>query len=125
MNPVQTGFGFERLWLVIAAFIVIPGAIAVARRLRDPFAAAVSLGAPGGVPFKPPFNPGGIVAMLRFFEYCGLFLLFASAAGPVIKITETVWLNRGADIMFVLDVCPAWRRLIWTVPAVTTSRENC
>jgi Ca-activated chloride channel family protein len=109
MNPAS--FGFERPWLVIAAFIAIPGAIAIARRLRNPFAAAVSLGAPGGTPFKPPFNPGGIVTMLRFFEYCGIFILFASVAGPVVKITETVWLNRGADIMVVLDVSPSMAAL--------------
>ena len=107
----MTGFGFERTWVVIAAFIVIPAAVVLVRLLKNPFAASVSLGAPGGVPFKPPFNPGGIVTMIRIFKYCGVFLLFAGAAGPVIKITETVWLNRGADIMFVLDVSPSMAAL--------------
>ena len=107
----HASFGFERTWLVIAAFIFIPGAVALVRLLKNPFAVSVSLGAPGGVPFKPPFNPGGIITAVRIFKYCGVFLLFASAAGPVIKITETVWLNRGADIMFVLDISPSMAAL--------------
>jgi Ca-activated chloride channel family protein len=44
-------------------------------------------------------------------EYCGVFLLFAAAAGPVVKTSETVWLNRGADILFVLDIGPSMAAL--------------
>jgi Ca-activated chloride channel family protein len=34
-------------------------------------------------------------------------LLFAAAAGPHFVFTEVVWLNQGADILFVLDISPS------------------
>ncbi|MCL2472649.1 MAG: VWA domain-containing protein, partial [Treponema sp.] len=37
----------------------------------------------------------------------GVFLLFIAAAGPHIVYSETVWLNRGADIFFVVDTSPS------------------
>jgi Ca-activated chloride channel family protein len=104
-------FGFERPLTAAAAFIVIPLALIIARRLRNPFAASIPLGPPGGSPFKPPFSMEGLVKTLRFLEYAGALLLFFSAAGPVIKTTETVWLNRGADILFVLDTSPSMAAL--------------
>jgi len=111
MNPAQMGFGFERPLLAIAAFIVIPLAMFIARRRGSPFTASIPLGPPGGVPFKAPFNLDRIVKALRAMEYCGAFLLFIAAAGPMIQITETVWLNRGADILFVLDISPSMAAL--------------
>jgi Ca-activated chloride channel family protein len=107
----MTGFGFERPLLASAAFVVIPLAIALARRLKDPFAASIPLGPPGGTPFKPPVNMAGLLKVLRIMEYAGAALLFLSAAGPVVKTTETVWLNRGADILFVLDTSPSMAAL--------------
>jgi Ca-activated chloride channel family protein len=111
MIPVQMGFGFERPLLAIAAFFVIPLAMFIARRRGSPFTASVPLGPPGGVPFKAPFNLDRIVKALRAMEYCGVFLLFISAAGPLIRISETVWLNRGADILFVLVISPSMAAL--------------
>ena len=109
MTPA--GFGFERPLLAVAALIVIPLAIALARKLGSPFTASIPIGPPGGVPFKAPFNLEGIVRLLRIMEYCGVFLLFAGAAGPLIKTSETIWLNRGADILFVLDISPSMAAL--------------
>jgi Ca-activated chloride channel family protein len=40
-------------------------------------------------------------------ELTGIFLLFIAAAGPLFISTETVWLSRGADIIFVVDVSPS------------------
>ena len=111
MIPVQMGFGFERPLLAIAAFFAIPLAMFIARKRGSPFTVSVPLGPPGGVPFKAPFNLDRIVKALRVMEYCGVFLLFICAAGPVIKISETVWLNRGADILFVLDISPSMAAL--------------
>jgi Ca-activated chloride channel family protein len=93
--------------LVFAAFIILPLAAFIARRLKNPFALSLPLGAPGGIPFKAPFNTEVPVKILRLMEYAGVLLVFISAAGPEIKSTETVWLNRGADILFVLDVSPS------------------
>jgi len=111
MTLANIGIGFERPLLALAALIVIPLAVALARRLGSPFTASIPLGPPGGVPFKVPFNLGGLVKLLRALEYCGVFLLFVGAAGPLIKTPETVWLNRGADILFVLDVSPSMAAL--------------
>jgi Ca-activated chloride channel family protein len=54
---------------------------------------------------------GGIVKLLKALEITGVFLLFFSAAGPAIKSSETVWLNRGADIIIVLDASPSMAAL--------------
>ena len=109
--PVQMGFGFERPLLVLAAFIIIPLGIGIGRLLKNPFAAAIPLGPPGGAPFRAPFNMEGLVKALRVLEYCGVFLLFLGAAGPVLTSTETLWLNRGADIVFIIDVSPSMAAL--------------
>jgi len=107
MIHAQMGFSFEQPLIAAAALVVIPLAMFLARKLGSPFTASVPLGPPGGIPFKAPLNLGGIVKTLRILEYCGALLLFVSAAGPQIKISETVWLNRGADILFVLDISPS------------------
>ncbi|MDR0494112.1 MAG: VWA domain-containing protein, partial [Treponema sp.] len=111
MSPAQMSLGFERPALVLTGFIVVPLAIYLARKLGSPFAVSLPLGPPGGVPFKPPFNLGRIIKTLRTMEYCSILLLFVCAAGPYIKISETVWLNRGADILFVLDISPSMAAL--------------
>ncbi|MDR0455581.1 MAG: VWA domain-containing protein, partial [Treponema sp.] len=111
MTPAHMGFSFERPLIAAAALIVIPLAIFIARKLGSPFTASIPLGPPGGNPFRPPFNLGGIVKTLRILEYCGVLLFFTSAAGPLIKVSETVWLNRGADILFVLDISPSMAAL--------------
>jgi Ca-activated chloride channel family protein len=111
MIPAQINFGFERPLLAVAAFIVVPLAVYLAHRRGSPFIASVPLGPPGGVPFKAPFNLARIAKALRILEYCGALLLFICASGPLVKISETVWLNRGADILFVLDVSPSMAAL--------------
>ena len=92
----------ERPLLAIAALVIFPFALWLAKRLGSPFTASVPLGPPGGTPFKAPYNLAGIIKFLLAMEYLGVFLLFIAASGPVIKISETVWLNRGADILIVL-----------------------
>jgi Ca-activated chloride channel family protein len=54
-----------------------------------------------------PHKTGALVRLLGILEYAGAALLFFSAAGPVLRTSETVWLNRGADILFVLDTSPS------------------
>jgi Ca-activated chloride channel family protein len=99
-------FGFDNIFIFISAFFIIPAAVIIYSRMKNPFVAAIPLGAPGGVPFKTS-QINGIVRLLRFMELTGIFLLFFSAAGPSMKTVEIVWLNRGADIIFVLDVSPS------------------
>jgi Ca-activated chloride channel family protein len=97
----------ERPALAIAAAVIFPLAIMLAKRLGSPFTASLPLVPPGGAPFKGPYNLRGIIKFLLALEYLGLFLIFMAASGPVMQISETVWLNRGADILFVLDVSPS------------------
>jgi len=99
-------FGFNNPFWAAAAFVIIPLAAFALSRLKNPFVASVPLGAPGGVPFKTT-QISGLVKFLKILEVTGVFLLFFSAADPVIKTAETVWLNRGADILFILDVSPS------------------
>jgi Ca-activated chloride channel family protein len=96
--------------MAAAAVIIIPLAWYIFSRLKNPFVAFVPLGAPGGVPFKSR-QMGGLVRLLKFLEISGIFLLFFGAAGAVTKKTETVLVNRGADIIFVLDVSPSMAAL--------------
>ena len=100
-------FGFERPLVILAAFVIIPAAIIISRRLKNIFEFSIPLGAPGGIPFRPPGNIAGLVRTLRVLEYAGAALLLIGAAGPEITVNKTVWLNRGADILFVLDVSPS------------------
>jgi Ca-activated chloride channel family protein len=99
-------FGFDNIFIFICSFFIIPAAVIIFSRMKDPFVATIPLGAPGGVPFKTS-HINGFVNLLKFLELAGLFLLFFSAAGPSMKSAEVVWLNRGADIIFILDVSPS------------------
>jgi Ca-activated chloride channel family protein len=99
--------GFERPLFLAAALIVLPLSALIARTLRNPLTLFLPLGPPGGTPFRPPFNADLLLRVLRFLEYGGVFLLFAAAAGPELRITETKWLDRGADIIFVFDTSPS------------------
>jgi len=103
-------FGFDNPLLAVSAFVLIPLVIFIFSRLKNPFVLAIPLGAPGGIPFKSS-QINNIVKLLRFLEVTGIFLLFFSAAGPSIKISETVWLNRGADIIFIMDISPSMAAL--------------
>jgi len=100
-------FGFDRPLFVIAALFAIPLLLFVSRRLRPLFALSLALGPPGGAAFKSPVDFKLLMKLLRGLEMAGVALLFLSAAGPHLVFTETIWLNRGADIIFVLDVSPS------------------
>jgi Ca-activated chloride channel family protein len=78
---------------------------------KDALSLRIPLGPPGGVPFTPPLNTGFLLSILRFSELGGIILLFIAAAGPFSLSTQTVWLNRGADILFVLDISPSMAAL--------------
>ena len=97
---------FDNPFWAIAAFIITPLAIFAFSRLKNPFVLALPLGAPGGVPFKTS-QINGFVKLLKFLEVTGIFLLFFSAAEPSIRISDTIWLNRGADIIFIIDTSPS------------------
>ena len=101
---------FDNPFLLIAAFIIIPIGVYIYHRMKNPFVLSVPLGAPGGISFKTS-HVNGVVRLLKILEVTGVFLLFLSAAGPSIRISETVWLNRGADIIFIIDISPSMAAL--------------
>jgi Ca-activated chloride channel family protein len=103
--------GFDRPLLMAFLFALFPLAVFFGSRLRPLASMTVPLGPPGGTPFKPPLNPEILLRALRLLEYGGVLLLAAAAGGPVIKTGETVWLDRGADILFVLDTSPSMAAL--------------
>jgi Ca-activated chloride channel family protein len=99
--------GFERPLLAAAAPIACILIHLAARFTKDAHALSLPLGPPGGASFRPPFKVDFFIKALYFFELAGVFLLFIAAAGPFFILAETVWLDRGADILFVVDISPS------------------
>ncbi|MCL2129298.1 MAG: VWA domain-containing protein [Treponema sp.] len=99
--------GFSRPVFLAAAFFITPFLIFISRYYKPLFSLDIPLGPPGGIAFKSPINLKLLLRILYAMELAGVFLLFTAAAGPHFIYSETVWLNRGADIMFVLDVSPS------------------
>ena len=98
---------FERPFWVICALFFVPLAILVARRFKSILTLDTPLGPPGGIPFSPPANLGALMKLLGGLELAGALLFFIAAAGPRFTFTETLWLSRGADLIFVLDISPS------------------
>jgi Ca-activated chloride channel family protein len=100
--------GFEYPQFIITGIVLIPlAALLIFKRTRNCFALLAPLGVPGGVPFKPPFKWDLILKILFAMEMFAVFLFFLAAAGPERRTNQIVWLNRGADILFVLDISPS------------------
>ena len=99
--------GFEQPLIILASFIAVTLSILIGRRLKNLFALSLPLGPPGGMAFKAPVNLKYLMRLFYGLEVLGIILLFAAAAGPHLVHTEMVWLNRGADILFVLDISPS------------------
>ena len=98
---------FDRPLFILAAFVIIPILILFSRHVRSIFALDLPLGPPGGIAFKSPVNLKFVMKFLHSLELAGIFFLFTAAAGPNFIFTEMIWLNRGADIFFVLDISPS------------------
>ena len=98
---------FDRPIFVIAAFATPLVIFATRRFFRNAFRLSLSLGTPGGDSFVPPVNFRFFAAFPRIVDYITVCLLLFAAAGPQVVKNETVWLDRGADILFVLDCSPS------------------
>jgi Ca-activated chloride channel family protein len=99
--------GFEYPAVLALGLACILPTLFISRFFRSLFVLTIPLGAPGGIPFKVPFRGGLPIRILKGLEISGVLLLFIAAAGPVGRSAERVWLNRGADILFVLDISPS------------------
>lgn len=103
--------GFEHPLMMVLGFIIVVLGVLVSPHVQDAFSLRVPLGPPGGVPFKPPLRTALVIKILSGLELLGLLFLFIADAGPFFISTETVWLNRGMDIIFVVDVSPSMAAL--------------
>jgi Ca-activated chloride channel family protein len=99
--------GFERPVYIAAALIILPLIFFASRYFKSLLTLEIPLGPPGGIPFKSPVNLDFLIRLLRVLELAGVLLLFIAAAGPRFVHTGIVWLNRGADILFVIDISPS------------------
>ena len=102
---------FDRPYLFFAILLFIPVLFLLSRYFKPLFTLVLPLGPPGGIPFKPPLTPVFFVKILHGFELAGVILIFIASAGPHFSYIETLWLNRGADILFVVDISPSMAAL--------------
>jgi Ca-activated chloride channel family protein len=98
---------FDRPGFVLAAFAAPFIIFAVKRFFRGAFRLSLSLETSGGDSFTPAAGFRFFTALLRTVDYITVCLLLFTAAGPQVVKTDTVWLDRGADILFVLDCSPS------------------
>ena len=99
--------GFDRPLFLIAAFFSVPLLLLLSRYFKPLFALDLPLGPPGGISFKSPVNLKFLMKFLHALELTGGFLLFVAVSGPHLSFSEMVWLNRGADIIFAVDISPS------------------
>ncbi|MDR0683883.1 MAG: VWA domain-containing protein [Spirochaetaceae bacterium] len=98
---------FDRPVFVLAAFAAPFVIFAVRRFFRGAFRLSLSLGSPGGDSFLPAANFRFFTEFPRVVDYITGCLLLLAVSGPQLVKNETVWLDRGADILFVLDCSPS------------------
>ncbi|MDR0409552.1 MAG: VWA domain-containing protein [Spirochaetaceae bacterium] len=98
---------FDNPLFALAAFAA-PVVIWTAKRFfRGAFRFSIPLGTPGGDSFTPAARFRLFSAFLPAADTAVVCLLLLAASGPQLIKNETVWLDRGADILFVLDCSPS------------------
>ncbi|MDR2467484.1 MAG: VWA domain-containing protein [Spirochaetaceae bacterium] len=104
-------FAFERPVFALAA-LLSPFAFVIAGRFfRRAFSLSLSLGPPGGAIFKAPLSAGFLGQFCKIITFFGAALLLLAASGPIAVSPAVVWLDRGADILFVIDCSPSMAAL--------------
>jgi Ca-activated chloride channel family protein len=103
--------GFTRP-LVFFAALAAPVLVMIFRRFFiDVFTLNLPLGAPGGASFKQPWTRASFQKTALVMELAGVFALLCAAAGPRIISRQVVYLDRGAEVLFVLDCSPSMAAL--------------
>ncbi|MDR0551691.1 MAG: VWA domain-containing protein [Spirochaetaceae bacterium] len=102
---------FIRPILVLAAFAVPVLTLALRRFFKPLFSLTLSLGAPGGPTFKAGRAHSRMQQAAFVMELAGVFVLLIASAGPRLISRQIVYLDRGADILFVLDCSPSMAAL--------------
>jgi Ca-activated chloride channel family protein len=93
----------ERPLVLLGGLAALAFAAWLRRRLRRGRALPRPLGPPGGAVFAPPAGGLWPVRLAGGLEIAAYLASVLAAAGPVALSTQTVYLARGADIVFVLD----------------------
>lgn len=102
---------FDRPLFVLAA-VISPFVFLIVRRFfRSAFSLPFNFGASGGTAFKPPASSRLLSALPALADCLAAGLLLLAAAGPAIARNEAVRVERGADILFVLDCSPSMAAL--------------
>ncbi len=96
-RPLLLAFGLAALALVLI----------FSRLWKKDRALSLPLGPPGGQPFKAPAAVDALVRVLRALDLVGIVALLIAAAGPFFISYDTLWMNRGADVLFILDISPS------------------
>lgn len=78
-----------------------------AKKRRADRALPMPLDVPGGSPFRSPVSMDAFIKALSVLELIGALCLLVAASGPRRLDRDSVWLERGADIVFILDVSPS------------------
>lgn len=103
--------GFEYPIIIALGFISLLFLILFIHRFKRNYALSLPLGPPGGAHFKAPIQVDALVRILKFLEIIGIALLIVAAASPIVISSEVLWLSRGADVLFILDVSPSMSAL--------------
>ncbi|OHE62756.1 MAG: aerotolerance regulator BatA [Treponema sp. GWB1_62_6] len=97
----------ENPFLFAIGALLIVLALVIDRSRRKSGSWALPLGPPGGASFEAPVGAGMAVRAIMAAEILGAFSLLAAASGPRSLSMELVWLERGADIVMVVDASPS------------------
>jgi len=98
---------FDRPVFAVIA-VLLPFIILFCRRFfRSAFSLFISLGPPDGESFKAPARTGIFLKLVNFAEIAGVFLLAFALSGPVVITNNPVYLDRGTDLLFILDCSPS------------------
>jgi Ca-activated chloride channel family protein len=98
---------FERPLFVVLAGLAPLAVLLFRRFLRPAVTMKLSLGPHGGTLFKPPRGAVAGAVLAFAAEIAAVPLLLLAVANPVEVTAAAVYKERGADIMFVLDVSPS------------------
>jgi Ca-activated chloride channel family protein len=98
---------FARPLFVVAALLCPLAAAAGRRFVREAFYLSLSLGPPDGERFRAPRRSRFAARAAFFLEIAGVMALLIAAGGPERISGTAINLDRGADMLFVLDASPS------------------
>ncbi len=97
----------ERPLILVFGLALLAAVLFLSRLWKKDRALALPLGPPGGQAFRGPVAVEAVVRLLRLLDVAGVIALLLAAAGPFWVSYQTLWLDRGADVIFILDVSPS------------------